>query len=149
MSLSEVINNHVKSLKDVPELSDYFRTGKLLISKKEVLETIRILSETFNDDLIIYGGVMVYPEIIGYNKHLRNPSNDLDCLVTRKGLELLKDCYYIESFDTAFTMINKVPVSLSYKHIHDFKVPKDFYDNIIKINNVNYCSPDYLIIMKF
>ncbi|MDD4353300.1 MAG: hypothetical protein PHN56_02465, partial [Candidatus Nanoarchaeia archaeon] len=41
-----------------------------------------------------------------------------------------------------------VPVGLSYKHIHDWVINNDFFKKTINIDGANFCSPEYLIMLK-
>ncbi len=146
MSLEKLIKNHVKSIEEIPELQEYFNGNELKVSKRDVLNAIKTLREQFNEDIIIYGGIMVYPEILGYKKHIRKPSTDIDCVL--KNLKGVEEFYYIKDFDTGLKIVGNVPVSFSYKHIHDFSIPQDFYKDAIKVDGASYCNPSYLIMMK-
>lgn len=161
MELSEVIYNSVETFKDLPNIEKYYvnnnniKNNSSISIKDEILNAITELSYKFSENMIFYGGVLCYPEFCGYKKHLRLPSDDLDCVLTNEGLKLLKDdellnhCYYVKEFDAGFMVYKEnVPVGLSHKHIHDWTITDDFFDSAIDINNSKFCSPEYLTMLK-
>ncbi len=55
---------------------------------------------------------------------------------------------YIKEFDTALLMINEVPVTISYKHIHDWQVKEWFEKEVIKKEEITYTTPTNTAILK-
>jgi hypothetical protein len=161
MKLCDIIKNHVKTFKDLPNVEKYYiNTNNIkhnlsVSNKNNILSTITELSIKFSDDIVFYGGVMCYPEIMGYKKHLRLASDDLDCAFTLNGLlklkndKLIDDCFYIKEFDAGFLDYKgNVPIGISYNHIHDWNISQKFFDSAVKINGASFCSPEYLITLK-
>lgn len=157
MELSDLISNRVEKFRDLPGIGRYYSIGD---NSNEIISAINDLSYYFGKEMVFYGGTLCYPEILGFEKNLRKPSTDLDAALTPKGVSMLPNsaflnkCFYIEEFNSGFMFYNDfVPVGLSFKKIHDWAIPADFFESAVNVKNSYvensfFCSPEYLIALK-
>ncbi len=145
MGLEDYCNKKVNKLMEAPALKEYFETGILEVTTKQVIRAISYVSEL---GVIIYGGALTLPEVLGYEKNLRKPSNDVDALILNPENIKRMNATYIKEFDTALLMINEVPVTISYKHIHDWEVKEWFKKEVIKKDEITYSTPTNTAILK-
>ncbi len=146
MGIEEICKDKVGKLRDVDRLKNYFASERSKVRKKDVLRVLSYLSEY---DLVVYGGVLSYPELFGYEKDLRKPSNDIDCVV--KDLDLIKglNVTYIAEYDIGLLVVDGIPVSLNYKHIHDWEIKDWFVDEaIVKEGYGTFASPTNNSLLK-
>ncbi len=126
-----------------------------LVQKAAVLDTI------LNHELIVIGGIVVSPQLLGY-RQMRRPSNDLDTVTTENGIRILhrefgqngrNDSFFrTVNYGDIFLDYGKVPCSFDVAVTHSWTIPFDFYQRIKTISigegQVNVIAPEYLITLK-
>ncbi len=74
MGLEEYCRKKVNELREAPALREYFETGVLEVTTKQVIRAISYVSEL---GVIIYGGALALPETLGYKKNLESQAMTL------------------------------------------------------------------------
>jgi hypothetical protein len=86
-------------------------------------------AEAYGEGLVLYGGVTATERFYGL-KRIREITNDLDFVCTPEGLEALlagERLFYHSRFDVLYSVLDNVPVSFAFGHIHDWPVDPGFF----------------------
>ncbi|MEW5815063.1 MAG: hypothetical protein AB1798_06665 [Spirochaetota bacterium] len=124
-------------------------------SEQHIFDLIGSFASQYETDLILYGGQTATERIYGY-KRMRSITNDLDYVCTFKGVKRIIDnlqVLYHPEFDILLILIQGIPVTFTYKHIHNWIIPEDFMQSVrpVRLNDytVLCCAPEYSILLKF
>jgi hypothetical protein len=111
-------------------------------------------AEGYGEGLVIYGGITATERLYGL-KRIREITNDLDFVCTPEGLEALfagERLFYHSRFDVLYSVVDNVPVSFAFEHIHDWPVDPGFFAASILRTPcglpVRCCSKEHSIMLK-
>lgn len=145
---------------NIPFVSDFHVTkseegvDREACSEERIFDIIFNYGKTFKKDLILYGGQVASEKIYGL-KGIRDISTDIDYVCSFDGINKIiksKNLYYHTIYDIVFLVKNRITVTFTYKHIHDWKVDNGFFKNseIIDYNGYSFyvCSAEYILMLK-
>jgi len=108
----------------------------------------------YGDGLVLYGGLAATERIYGL-KRIREITTDLDFVCTPEGLEAVLDgerVAYHEDYDILFAVVQSVPVTFAYGHIHDWPVDAPFFDKAARVRpgkvELLCCSREHAVMLK-
>jgi len=120
----------------------------------KIFHLVDRFAATYGGSLVLYGGLTACERIFGF-KRIRTISNDLDFVCSPEGLELVLErerTFYHEDFDVLFAIVDNVPVSFSFVHIHDWRINEDFFASSVLMHagseQVRCSSHEYAIMLK-
>jgi hypothetical protein len=153
--LTKLCEQYKIPLKKIPEENmDFYR--KTYPSEDFMVNNLIEINKLLKNNLIHIGGLSACSQILGF-RPMRRVSNDLDFIINEEGIKLLDDYFHEKLFQTLdyydlFLEYNNIPVGFDIEETHDWKIPGDFFDSIVKLNLegniINSISPEYLISLK-
>jgi hypothetical protein len=111
-------------------------------------------AQSYGEDLVLYGGLTATERIYG-RKRIRDMTTDLDWACTPDGLEAVlagERVFYHEAYDILYTVVENVPVTFAFGHIHDWPVGEGFFASTRPMSPfgmpVRCCSREHSIMLK-
>lgn len=99
--------------------------------KEALLKVMARLTELAEGEIMMIGGLCVIPELLGA-RDLRRPSNDLDCVATKKGITdvvngmELNNCFRTTNYGDLFFDVEGIPCSVDMEQTHGWAIPGEF-----------------------
>ncbi len=125
-------------------------------SSEVMLSTMAELDQLMDHDVILIGGLSATSKLLGYRK-MRKTSNDLDCVTSYHGIDLLHklfgdQLFVTENYGDLFLDYNGIPCGFDVGETHGWEIPSDFFDQTRTFNfgeqRITTISPEYLFTLK-
>ena len=120
----------------------------------KIFRLVDRFASIYGGSLVLYGGLTASERIFGF-KRIRTVSNDLDFVCTPEGVEAAlarERPFYHEDFDVLFAIVDNIPVSFSFAHIHDWRISEDFFASSLFVQAgsepIRCSSREYAIMLK-
>lgn len=140
----------------IPRIEDFSELALIpqAYDDEKIFGLLNRYAETYGEGLVLYGGVTATERLYGL-KRIREITNDLDFVCTPEGLEALlsgESLFYHSRFDVLYSVMENVPVSFAFGHIHDWPIEPGFFASAeLKVPcglPVRCCSREHSIMLK-